>query len=248
MSRWFRHYAGMMRDEKLVRVALQSKQTVERVLWVWGAILESASEINDAGRFDLDVSETAYFLRADEADISRILECLRELGRVHENSVAKWDTRQFKSDISTARVRDHRQQGHDNKGKLRNGKTGRRNGDETELKRSSNAPETETETEKKDTRASALNLFDDWPKDYRELFWGKYPHKVGKPDALKKLDAVHKRGGVTWAEFNAGLDRYIGKNDERPWCNPATWINQQRWADQPAPAQNPANNLMRAIV
>jgi hypothetical protein len=36
MSRWFRHYAGMMRDDKLVRVAIRSGQTIERVVWVYG--------------------------------------------------------------------------------------------------------------------------------------------------------------------------------------------------------------------
>ena len=43
MSRWFRHYAGMMRDDKLVRAAIKSKQSIERVLWIWGAVLESAA-------------------------------------------------------------------------------------------------------------------------------------------------------------------------------------------------------------
>ncbi len=62
MSRWFRHYAGLARDDKLVRVALKSKQPVERVMWVWVAILESASEINDGGRYDFDADEAAYFL------------------------------------------------------------------------------------------------------------------------------------------------------------------------------------------
>ena len=49
MSRWFRHYAGMMRDDKLVRIAIKTKQPIERVLWIWGAILESAAEIDDNG-------------------------------------------------------------------------------------------------------------------------------------------------------------------------------------------------------
>jgi hypothetical protein len=71
MSRWFRHYAGMMRDDKLVRVAIRSKQTIERVVWVYGAILESAAELDDEGRYDLAADEAAYFLRADEAKAER---------------------------------------------------------------------------------------------------------------------------------------------------------------------------------
>ncbi len=75
---------------------------------------------------------------------------------------------------------------------------------------------------------------DDWPPNYLEAFWTKYPNKVGKGDALKKLVIVRRSGTVTWAELWAGLERYVAKTDDRPWCNPATWINQQRWADQPA--------------
>jgi len=108
MSRWFRHYAGMMRDDKLVRVALKSKQTVERVTWVWGAILESAAEIDDGGRYEVDVGEIAYFLRADEADIGCIVRCLEELGRVLDSRVAKWGDRQFQSDRSAERQKRYR--------------------------------------------------------------------------------------------------------------------------------------------
>ena len=59
MSRWFRHYAGLARDDKLVRAAMKSKQPVERVVWVWCAILESAAEIDDGGRYELDHAECA---------------------------------------------------------------------------------------------------------------------------------------------------------------------------------------------
>ncbi len=73
----------------------------------------------------------------------------------------------------------------------------------------------------------------DWPPNYRELFWQKYPNKVGRPKALAKLDRVRQRG-IPWAEIWGGLERYVVKNDDRAWCNPETWINQERWTDQPA--------------
>jgi hypothetical protein len=74
---------------------------------------------------------------------------------------------------------------------------------------------------------------DGWPADYAERFWAKYPNKVGKVDALKKLDRA-RSNGVKWDVLMAGLDLYIAKEDDRPWCNPATWIFQCRWDDQPA--------------
>ncbi len=109
MSRWFRHYAGMMRDEKLVRVAIKSKQSVERVLWVWGAMLESAAEIDDNGRYDLDAAEVAYFLRADESDICAIETALADAGRVVAGCVANWGDRQFSSDKSKERQAAYRE-------------------------------------------------------------------------------------------------------------------------------------------
>jgi hypothetical protein len=108
MSRWYRAYAGMVRDEKLVRVAVRTKQPVERVVWVWGAILESAAEIDDAGRYEFDAAEAAYFLRADEADICAIETGLADAGRVAGGGVVKWGDRQFQSDRSAKRQKRYR--------------------------------------------------------------------------------------------------------------------------------------------
>lgn len=121
MSRWFRHYTGMMRDEKLVSAAVKSKQPVERVVWVWGAILESASEIDDAGRYELDPAEVAYFLRADEVDVASIIEALTAANRVADGVVVKWGDRQYQSDKSAERQARYRErkQGKDRDGDVR---------------------------------------------------------------------------------------------------------------------------------
>lgn len=84
----------------------------------------------------------------------------------------------------------------------------------------------------KQSESGAARASDDWPVGYRDEFWAKYPHKVGKGDALAKLERA--RAKVAWAELTAALDRYIAKTDDRPWCNPATWLHQERWADQPS--------------
>lgn len=143
MSRWFRHYAGMMRDEKLVRAALHSKQPVERVVWVWGAILESASEVNDAGRFDFDAGEAAYFLRVDESDIGDILSALGTLGRISDGAVVHWSDRQFESDTSRDRQKRYRERLKSS----RDGGVTSRDGDVT-------AQEAETETKVREDTSS----------------------------------------------------------------------------------------------
>lgn len=144
MSRWFRHYAGMVRDDKLVRASLRCKQSIERVVWVWGAVLESAAELDDEGRYEVDASEIAYFLRCKPAAIKSILEALGELGRLDGEHVTAWSKRQFKSDRSNDRVANHRA----NKRAQRNGdETLHVTGGVTLQERDRNSPETETETE-----------------------------------------------------------------------------------------------------
>lgn len=92
-------------------------------------------------------------------------------------------------------------------------------------------PEEESTT----TRSRPDALDDGWPADFRERFWARYPHKVGKADAIAKLERARKARKVTFADLMAGLDRYIrDKPPDRPWCNPSTFLHQERWTDQPA--------------
>jgi len=228
MSRWFRHYAGMMRDEKLVRVALQCKQPVERVLWVWGAILESAAEINDGGKYDLDIAEAAYFLRADEADIKRIVECLIQLGRLSSDGVAKWRDRQFQSDISTDRVRRHRgrqDQGSDGTG---NGQSDGCNGDVTPVKRSGNAPETETNTEsetKKRKKGAA-----DADAGFIE-FWNLYPRTpvMSKKEAFREWVKLPAEDKIAATNAIGPYREFLSKNKDHPTVHACRFLSQRRF-------------------
>src|ERR1017187_7535388 len=244
MSRWFRHYAGMMRDEKLVSAALRSKQSVERVVWVWGAILESATEINDGGRYEIDAGEIAYFLRADECDIKSIEAALEVLGRVHKNRVGKWGERQFLSDSSAERQRRFRSRHanrDENKGNCEVETSG--NVTVTSPSRSSDAAETETETEtetdKKDSSLRSLVVSretSDWPSDYREQFWNNYPRKKAKKAAFKTLDRLKKSNEVMFEKLMAAVGKIpIGEPKFIP--HPATWLNAGQWDDEQLPGE-----------
>lgn len=80
--------------------------------------------------------------------------------------------------------------------------------------------------------------FGDWPDDFQAVFWGIWPHKVGKPAATKALDRV-RRNGVSFEVLIDGTNRYIrGKPADRSWMNPATFLNGDRWEDQPASETN----------
>ncbi|WP_261334969.1 hypothetical protein [Rhizobium leguminosarum] len=224
MSRWFRHYAGMMRDEKLVSAAIRSKQPVERVVWVWGALLESASEVNDGGRFDFDAGEAAYFLRVDEGDIGNILTALGALGRISDGAVVRWSDRQFESDQSKDRQKRYRERLKTS----RDGGVTSRDGDVT-------AQETDTETD----LDSSLRSEDARAPEF-DQFWEVYPNKVGEPAARKAFSKAIAR--TTVDEIIRGASEYAAKTDDRQWCNPAKWLSEDRWKDQPAkpPDKSPA--------
>lgn len=102
-----------------------------------------------------------------------------------------------------------------------------RNADETFLKRHRTEQNTEqNRADKKETRARRA-----WPF---EEFWKLFPNKVGKGAAEKAFRKVEKSQSVDFPFLLEALRRYAAKNDDRPWCNPATWLNQSRWTDEPA--------------
>lgn len=150
MNRWFRHYAGMMRDPKFVGIAARTREPLERVLFVWGCILENASEQNDGGRYALDTDELAYTLRCDVESIEKIHSSFG-VDMVSDGVVLNWKARQFETDThdgtGAERQRRHRE-------KKRNGAvtdvTPLRNGTVT-------AQSTESETEKTKAPSGALS-------------------------------------------------------------------------------------------
>jgi uncharacterized protein YdaU (DUF1376 family) len=85
---------------------------------------------------------------------------------------------------------------------------------------------TQDKEKKEETRARRA-----WPF---EEFWKLFPNKVGKGAAEKAFRKVEKSQSVDFPFLLEALRRYAAKNDDRPWCNPATWLNQSRWTDEPA--------------
>lgn len=82
------------------------------------------------------------------------------------------------------------------------------------------------------TSARATPPADDWPPDYEDVFWSRWPHKVAKAPGLKALAKARKR--VSFAVLMAGVDRYIAVQDPNFYCHPASWLNADRWLDEPS--------------
>jgi hypothetical protein len=76
----------------------------------------------------------------------------------------------------------------------------------------------------------------EWPSDYREQFWYRYPRKIAKIAAMKALERVYKSDDVAWERLIEKVMEYAAWLDcsERWRPEPkhaATWLNGGCWDD-----------------
>lgn len=247
MSRWFRHYAGMMRDEKLVSAAVKSKQPVERVVWVWGAILESASEINDNGRYEFDAGEAAYFLRCDDADLVCILACLESLGRLSGGVVVRWGDRQYSSDSAAERQRKYRERKSANATVHGDDRNGKRDSDVTVTSRDGGVTPQETDTELDTERKKAppsppgggAGSFEELEKAYPV---SNHTNPVKAERLYSRLTTEHQRIALSQAKAVASAtaeDRMSRGRDVKAHAEFVkgldTWLREGQWKSAPMP-------------
>lgn len=208
MSRWFRFYDEAVNDPKLIKLS-------DDIFRAWVNLLCVASK-NDGSLPATD--DVAIILRVKVTRAAAIIAKLVSVGLLDRTETGfmphNWDVRQYKSDVSTERVK-----------RFRNGK---RNVSETppETEQKQN---TEPEAEKKEPALRS----DDWPKDYGDVFWAAYPRKTEKLSAMKKLATIRKSGIVTFADLMDGVRRYAAAGTEPQYTkHPTTWLNAGCWSDE----------------
>jgi hypothetical protein len=84
-------------------------------------------------------------------------------------------------------------------------------------------------------------VLDDWPADYAEQFWRRYPRRVAKLAAMKALERVRKSGQVNFPDLLAAVEAYadsVSNKDMQFICHAASWLNAGRWLDDPAHLEN----------
>lgn len=140
MTRWYRAYAGTVKDDKLAEAAIVAGCSRSIAIAAWHAILESAAETADGGRFETTPRRIAAILGEPAATIEAVISAMAEIGMIESGAVVAWKARQFESDSSTERSRRHRNA-------KRNGEAPACNGDATLQGRSATPPDTETETD-----------------------------------------------------------------------------------------------------
>ena len=138
MTRWYRAYAGTIKDDKLAEAAVVAGCSRSVVIATWHAILESAAEAAGGGRFDTTSRRVAAALGEPASVIEAVFNAMQEIGLVSGSEIPAWKRRQYESDNSTERSRRHRETA--------------RNGNATLQGRCATPPYTETETDT-DTKA-----------------------------------------------------------------------------------------------
>ena len=242
MSRWFRWYEGTSEDGKFRVVARMSRVTVRDVIALWAFMLEDAAHLDHRGVCKRNEVFMAGILDFEDGVVERILEAMENADMISvgmgEITVRNWGKRQFEGDADpTAAERQRRKRERD------------KSVSHVSVTRDSLPPETETETEtntekkedsslRSDDRAAKVSnstretsIADDWPKDYRDQFWSKYPRKVARKSAFKALDKIRKSREVSFSRLMAGIEKIpIGEPVFIP--HPATWLNAGRWDDE----------------
>lgn len=207
---WFRLYAEFATDPK---VQMLSETDQRRFLMVM--CLRCCN-----GTVTLLDSEIAFQLRISDEDWQTTKNVLYKKGLIDsEAKPCKWESRQFDSDTSNARVAKHRALQKEKQPK-------KRNTDVTLPKQKSNAPETETETEKSNTAPTGFGLF-----------YQAYPKKVARPDAEKafKTQKINGELPVILADIENRLSsgEWVPSKEKRQFIpNPASYLNKRRWEDE----------------
>ena len=234
MSRWYRAYSGIVKDDKLAEVAVIAGCSRSVAIASWHAILESAADSQDGGRFDTTPRRVAAVLGEPASAIEGVFAAMTELGMIGDGSVVAWKRRQFESDNSTERSRKHRET--------------KRNGDATLQQQPATPPDTDTDTdtEKKENPGAVAFApathspcpIEKEPAAYPsafELLWDCFP----KSKNSSKFKAFKAWKDLSAKQKDLCLDGVGPLIDEvelkrRSWpdyqvCHLVTYINQRRW-------------------
>ena len=234
MSRWYRAYAGTIKDDKLAEVAVIAGCSRSVAIAVWHAILESAAETEDGGRFETTPRRVAAALCEPLPVIQAAFDAMTEIAMIGSDSVTAWKARQYESDKSTSRVRKHRE--------TLQGRFETPPDTETDTDKAQSLPETKSPTPNVRSIGKPMRPARD---ELQERFWKAYPSRGEaanpKAPALEKFARAVKAGAdpeeiIAAAARYAEVERKAGRIGTEKVAQALTWLNQRRWGDYPAAA------------
>lgn len=97
--------------------------------------------------------------------------------------------------------------------------------------------------------ALALQLPADWPTDYQDIFWLRYPRRDDKKKAMIALDKVAFAGKTRWPDLLAGIEQYKRSSDVKRGCIklPATFLNGESWKNEYTGSTGPKSSFDTAV-
>jgi hypothetical protein len=208
---WFRLYAEFAFDPKIQSMSETFQRRYIMLLCV--TCNGDVKKITD--------EELACAMRISVDDLQKTKEVFINKGLITDGWMPRtWAQRQYLSDVSTPRVKKHREK--------------KRNVSETLQKRKRNGnvtpPDTDTDTDT-DTDQPSISPFDE--------FWKTYPNKKAKGNAEKAWKKINPdqelARRILMAVIRATHSEDWTKEGGKFIPHPATWLNGKRWEDEYAP-------------
>jgi hypothetical protein len=160
-NRWYRAYAGTVKDDKLAEASVIAGCSRSIAIAVWHSILESAAETEGGGRFETTPRRVAAALSEPVDAIKSVFDAMSEIGMIEDGSVSAWKRRQYEGDTSTERSRRLRERRRNDVATDRNVNATECNVAGTLQGRCATPPETDTETDtEEDAHASSAGASD----------------------------------------------------------------------------------------
>lgn len=230
MSRWFRFYDDAINDPKILKLS-------DELYRAWVGILCVASKYDGVLPPNEDV---ALMLRVKPQKAAEYITRLVRAGLLDEIETGfaphNWDKRQYKSDVSTERVKRFRNAG--------------RNVSPTV---SETPPETDTDTkpeeEKKEAIGSAKRRTR-YSDDFENRFWKLYPRTplMSKKEALReweKLDSEDQEKAIAAVPLYVA---FLKSKPDHPAVHGCRFLSQRRFEGFGEPQEAPAGNVGFAIL
>ena len=223
---WFRLYSEFAHDPKIQMLpeAMQRR-------YVMLLCLKCSDTLET-----LHETELAFQLRLDETELLETKKLFISKNFIDKNwNILNWNKRQFISDSSTMRVRKHR-----------NKKKQVGNADETLQERSSNAIDTDTDTEQTHKIKKATSVAP--PESVSDSVWQEFiAHRKSKKARVTQLviDGIQKEASIAGWSLEDALKETIVRN----WQSfKADWVKDENLSKTGQMNQRVISGLTRGLI
>lgn len=214
---WFRFYNDSVLDPKVQRLSGD-------MFKMWVNILCLASKFGGA----LPKDDLQYSLRISEAEAAETIDFFIERNLLDDMgdivTPHNWEGRQYKSDNSDPTNAQRQKRYRENKSNAP--VTDTRNGSNAVIVTATEQSRTDTETEKKETRAKPA-----YPADFESLFWEKYPRTpvMSKKLAFAEWQKLSEADRSAAIAAVAPFKEWLAKQKDHPVVHACRFLSQRRF-------------------